>query len=422
MSRRPGQSGHIELSGKWWVVRWWQDVPGQDKRAHKRARICPVSGPGKLSKSERQRRARAIIAASGADTDLQFNKVVKHAGVVTFREQSAVWIQNLKTRKQDPVAFSTLEHWETFLRLRLNPQIGDLPLSEINNAVLKGVVAKLCAEELATQTVHHYAKVVKMVVASAVDEEGDAIYPRKWNRKFIDIPSIDKSKQNRPSFTSRIMTGLAAWSSKRERMLFILLGASGPRISEALGLEIDKHISQDCLTITIAQKVREGKVENWLKTKNSARKIDLHPRIGAMLKDFIGDRKTGFLFCSRKGKPLAGSAVYYHLHSALKELGFINPMTGTHSAGFHAFRRFRNTFLRNRANCPPGLRKYWLGWGGDEGIGDHNGPGEDDPMGDLYDAIGEDEALRREWAERCGFGFELPSVVPVVPTIDGETE
>src|SRR5215831_14970927 len=27
MSRRTGQNGHIEVSGKWWVVRWWMDVP-----------------------------------------------------------------------------------------------------------------------------------------------------------------------------------------------------------------------------------------------------------------------------------------------------------------------------------------------------------------------------------------------------------
>jgi hypothetical protein len=36
-------------------------------------------------------------------------------------------------------------------------------------------------------------------------------------------------------------------------------------------------------------------------------------------------------------------------------------------------------------------------------------------MSDLYDKIKEDVAFRRKWAERCGFGFELPSVVPNVP-------
>ena len=76
MSRRTGQSGHIESSGKWWVVRWWMDVPGQIKRRLMRGKICPISGPGSLSKSAMERRAREIITASGADTVEYFNLVL----------------------------------------------------------------------------------------------------------------------------------------------------------------------------------------------------------------------------------------------------------------------------------------------------------------------------------------------------------
>jgi len=36
-------------------------------------------------------------------------------------------------------------------------------------------------------------------------------------------------------------------------------------------------------------------------------------------------------------------------------------------------------------------------------------------MSDLYDKIKEDVAFRKQWAEKCGFGFELPSIVPNVP-------
>jgi hypothetical protein len=38
-------------------------------------------------------------------------------------------------------------------------------------------------------------------------------------------------------------------------------------------------------------------------------------------------------------------------------------------------------------------------------------------MSDLYDKVKEDVGFRRKWAERCGFGFELSSVVPNVPKI-----
>jgi hypothetical protein len=36
-------------------------------------------------------------------------------------------------------------------------------------------------------------------------------------------------------------------------------------------------------------------------------------------------------------------------------------------------------------------------------------------MDAFYDKIKEDDGLRKEWAEKCGFGFELPSDVPIVP-------
>src|ERR1700675_560328 len=52
MSRRRGQDGSIETSGKWIVVRFWIDVPGQEERRHAYERICPKSGPGLLSKSK----------------------------------------------------------------------------------------------------------------------------------------------------------------------------------------------------------------------------------------------------------------------------------------------------------------------------------------------------------------------------------
>ena len=45
----------------------------------------------------------------------------------------------------------------------------------------------------------------------------------------------------------------------RVPMVFILYGAAGLRIGEVLGIEIDKHISSDFLTMSIVQKVRHGK-------------------------------------------------------------------------------------------------------------------------------------------------------------------
>lgn len=43
-------------------------------------------------------------------------------------------------------------------------------------------------------------------------------------------------------------------------------------------------------------------------------------------------------------------------------------------------------------------------------------------MADLDDKIREDVPFRKMWAEKSGFGFELPSVVPNVPKIEAKTE
>jgi integrase len=230
-----------------------------------------------------------------------------------------------------------------------------------------------------------------------------------WNHDFIDVPLVEKSKQNTPSFSSDVMSGLAKWRKPKERMLFILCGAAGLRIGEVLGIEIDKHISPDFRTISVKQQARHCKVKPRLKTPSAVREVDIHPAIGCLLQAFVGDRKSGFLFTSRNGKPLSSSNIIRrHLHPALKQLGYVNPYTGTHKAGNHGFRRFRNTYLKNKTICPEGLRNYWMGHAGNS-------------MDDLYDKIKEDVEFRREWAEKSGFGFEIHPVVPNVPRFTEKT-
>jgi hypothetical protein len=407
MSRRRGQNGHPEKSGKWWVIRWWMDVPGKEERVLKRAKICPISGPGSLSDSERKRRGREIIARSGADTVEYFNKVVKHqpTAVLTIREQAKCWLEHLRNRKRKPVAPGTIEDWEGILENWINPNIGDCPVGDVNNSVLKRLVALMSKKGLSPKTIENYVQVPKMIVASVVDDDGNQVYPRKWNHDFIDMPIVEPSEQNRPSFSSEIMFGLAKYHRPREQMLFILGGAGGFRVGEELGIEIDKHISADCLTITIEQKARRGRVENRVKTPSAKRQVDLDPEVAKLLKGFIGTRTSGFLFQTKNGTPLSLTNVLRrHLHPALKKLGYVNPHTGDHKAGTHAFRRFRNTFLKNETSCPKGLRDYWLGHAGNS-------------MDDLYDMVKDNAAFRKQKAAEYGIGFELPISVSIVPNV-----
>ena len=179
-----------------------------------------------------------------------------------------------------------------------------------------------------------------------------------------------------------------------------------------LGLEIDKHISPDFRTIFIRQKVYKCEIQHYLKTDASYRDIDLHPAISAVLREFVGDRKFGLVFTVRGGPLATGALYHYHLHPALKALGYKSNFDQSHKAGFHAFRRFRNTFLKNFTHCSEGLRKYWLAWANGE---DNDERGGREDMGDRYDMIADNLPFRLQMAEECGFGFELPSLVPTVP-------
>src|SRR2546429_8697273 len=83
------------------LVRYWKDVAGQEKRQQVYERICPISGPGKLSASERERKAKEIIAASGVDTQEYFDKVVtQSSNGVTFREQADTWLEGMRNRRR----------------------------------------------------------------------------------------------------------------------------------------------------------------------------------------------------------------------------------------------------------------------------------------------------------------------------------
>lgn len=303
------------------------------------------------------------------------------------------------------MAESTIEDWERTLRNWINPHIGDCPVSEVNNSVLKRLVVVMSNAGLSAKTIENYIQVPKMVVAAVLDEDGNQVYPRKWNHDFIDMPIVEEAEQNRPSLSSEIMTGLAHYHRPREQMIFIVSGAGGLRIGETLGIEIDKHLSADCSTISIEQKARRGRVENPVKTRSAKRQVDLYPDVAKLLKSFIGTRTSGFLFQTKNGTTLSLTNVLRrHLHPALKKLGYVNSHTGDHKAGTHAFRRFRNTYLRNETTCPKGLRDYWLGHAGNS-------------MDDLYDRVKDNAVLRKQRAKEYGTGFELPNSVSIVPNV-----
>ena len=88
MTRRSGQLGTIVKQAGWYRVRFRLDVQGQYARTQKNVKICPVSGPGLLTKPERERRKVEIVNSYGANSMERFERVVLGTVERKFSEQA----------------------------------------------------------------------------------------------------------------------------------------------------------------------------------------------------------------------------------------------------------------------------------------------------------------------------------------------
>ena len=202
LSRRTGQNGYIEKSGRWFVVRYWKDIVGQEKRQLVRERICPISGPGLLSKKERRERAKEIIYASGVDSPEYFKSVVTpkpRSEGVTFREQSKVWLENSQNRKRNPIGNSYAVTIQGALDKWILPVIGDIPLGSVDNLTVKPLIDKMSGAKLSARTISKYVEFVQQIVRLLKGPNGEPVHKRVWDAETMDLPLAKRSEQKRPS-------------------------------------------------------------------------------------------------------------------------------------------------------------------------------------------------------------------------------
>jgi hypothetical protein len=172
-------------------------------------------------------------------------------------------------------------------------------------------------------------------------------------------------------------------------MLYALLAGCGPlRAGEALGIEIDKHISRDFRTLTISQKAKCGEIQPYLKTKNGERQVDLCSKLAAMLREHVGERTSGLLFhSSTSGQLLQSNTLSDSLHPILDYMAH-------ERGGFNIFRRFRLTHVETSGR-PDALKQFWSGHAHKH-------------VSERYVKLAQDRDFRLMWAEKIGIGFELP--------------
>jgi integrase len=294
---------------------------------------------------------------------------------MNFKEQAAKFIEESQSRKRNPIMRSTAVKYQSVLTNHILPILGTVELSQIENGTLKSFVATLSAKDLSAASITEIVAVVKLVVASAVDVNGNELYPRTWNNDFIDLPVI--SSQNAPVATPAAIQKALGEANESDKALVALLAGTGLRINEALALTAADWDRKNAIMFITKTLTPEG-VQNSTKTEAGMREIDLSPDLNAFLAQRLPSE--GLLFRSATGGVVRLMTAYEHI----EKLGI---------PGFHSFRRFRVTQLR-KTGVPEGLVQFWTGHAGKS-------------ITDRYDKISLDIIARKQFAVQAGLGFQL---------------
>jgi integrase len=300
--------------------------------------------------------------------------------MTTFAEQAKTFLTEGANRAKRPFRPNTLKTYKSQIETVINPLIGSNNLQDVNNALLKSVCLELGEQEYSAKSIGDILTVIKQIVKSAVDSEGNFLYPRVWNTKFIDAPSVEDQKQ--PTIDASSLSealSKAAWS---EKPLFVILAATGLRIAEALALHVgpDNGITSYWIpqeSKIIVRQQRDGGNFGPTKTKAGVREVDLAPELNEFLKQTIraSAQSTYLLFPQ--------SEAFYR--ESLVKIGILG--------GFHTLRRFRVSYLKS-VSVPDMLIKFWSG----HAAGD---------ITERYTKVGSEIQIRKEAAAKAGLGFEL---------------
>ena len=394
MRRRRGQIGNLIRQNGWWRVRFRLDQPGVSKRKQMSVKVASVvfdkNGNPKPPSPEVQRRAKELVEKAGANSGERFNEVV--LGEVTFREQAKAYLAAAVSRKRRPLRDTVTV--EGAFNKWIYPAIGDMPLRLVDNLSIKPLVEKM-SNSLSARSVNKYVEYIKQVVKSLKAPNGEPVYKRTWDAETMDLPVVEYSEQKRPSLKANAVSNLIAASAGQEQALYVLLAATGMRVSEALALET-RHFTNNGRTIKVEQQVEKNRprLVRYLKTGAAKRDIDLHPDVAEYLRKYTAG-KTGLLFQTESGTPhLNHNLETRWLTPRLEEMGLDEK-----GMGFHAIKRFRKTWLRGQ-RCLEDLNNFWMAH-------------KPATMSELYSHLHEEVELRLAEAERVEYGFNL--VAPNAP-------
>lgn len=304
------------------------------------------------------------------------------------KTQADIFLKSLETRRRNPARESSLRKYRSHLNVWILPLFGELDLSEIENGKAKQLVQTLVEAKLSATTIESIFNILKELVKSAVDPNGNQLYPRVWNTDFIDLPIVSRAALKAPVMTQQAVQQAISRAQAADKALYSILAGTGLRIGEALALSLNPDLGNVWLPsesiIRVRSTVVKGKLQSSPKTQAGIREVDVPPVLNTFLTEQLKIGKlpsTGLLFQDEAGGPANDETVRRNLkHNGV-------------STAFHSFRRFRITHLE-ASGVPSGLQRFWTGHAAKD-------------VHEDYIKFQNQIETRKLWAEKAGLGFRL---------------
>lgn len=319
---------------------------------------------------------------------------------MTFQEQSERWLTGLKERKRDPVSPATIRTYSGLLNNWILPRLAQTEINTFQNNGMRLFVADLLspAQAPSAKTVDMVVSAVKQIIASAIDDNGDQLFPRVWNEDYIDAPRVDRKDQDTPAATSEMIEKALPQCDLRMGSFYAFGAGTGLRIGEILATRIGDdgiHTGWDWKKkIVYVRTEFYQAIEKGPKTEAGIRETEICDELNCLLVEYAQPTKASIgklMWSTETGRPMWPTFLYLRSEHRMSKIGF------PPGYGFHSLRRYRITKLRE-FGVPEEIIKFWLG----------HELGAD--ITDRYSKLVENVEVRKQWAERVGLGFSIPKL------------
>lgn len=228
---------------------------------------------------------------------------------ITFEDYAKRWRATITGAPQ------TLRIYDNALDKHIYPALGAMAIGSIRKSDVQGLISGLVTKNYAPPTVRGIARVIKMVMQSAVD---DRVIPSSPALK-IKVPSGVNKKLTIP--TKEQVGKLLAAMPDYMQPLFLTLIGTGIRIGEALALRVG-DVNLTNRTIHIERTKDQRGVIKKTKTETSVRDVPIGRIVTAAVTPLVVNRRpTEPLFINKLSEPITYPGWRYSWLQALKKTG-----------------------------------------------------------------------------------------------------